>query len=174
MLRLPKRYARDDDEAPKTADAGLLLAQQNLARGLAMSLAVAALAVALWVWACMLFDRYFPWGSVLQGVLIGLGMRRYGRGIDWRFPLAAAGVAAVAAALGSFLIALFLTGREFGTGALELIGEVSMHTLSTFFRREFGVVGVIYMASGAVLASFYANRRLERHEAVALRRLQNG
>ena len=99
MLRLPKRFSRDPDEAPRQADAGLLLRQQDLARGLAMSLAVAAAAVALWIWSCMLFDRYFPWGSVLQGMLIGLAMRRYGRGVDWRFPLAAALVAMAAAAL---------------------------------------------------------------------------
>lgn len=174
MLRLPKRFSPDPDDTRPAVDARLLLGQQDLARGVGMSLVVAAAAMALWVAACMLFDRYFPWGSVLQGVLIGLAMRRYGRGIDWRFPLAAALVAVIAAALGSFLTALFLTGREFGTGALELVDEVSMHTLATFFTREFGAVGVIYMLFGTVLAAFYANRRLGRREAIALRRLREG
>lgn len=172
MLRLPKRFSRDPDESRHAVDGRQLLRQQDLGRGLRLSLAVAAAAIALWVSACMLFDRYFPWVSILQAVPIGLAMRRYGRGVDWRFPLAAALVAALAAALGSFLVALFLTGREFGTGALELVDEVSLHTLATFFGREFGVVGVIYMLFGAVLAAYYAKRRLGRREAIALRRLR--
>lgn len=174
MLRLPKKHSRDPEARPRPVDARKLLADQALARGVSLSLAIAVVCMALWVWSGLLFDRYFPWVSVLQGVVIGIAMRRYGRGIDWRFPLASALIAALAAALGSFLNALFLTGREFGTGALELVDEISLHTLETFFAREFGVVGLIYLFFGAVLAAFYSNRRLGRAEALALRRLRDG
>lgn len=170
MLRLPKKFSREPEARPRPVDASRLLAEQALVRGVSASLAAAVASMALWVWSGLLFDRYFPWASMLQGMVIGLVMRRWGRGIDWRFPLAAALIAALAAALGSFLNALFLTGREFGTGALELVDEISLHTLKTFFGREFGVVGLIYMGFGAALAAFYSNRRLSRREAIALRR----
>lgn len=124
----------------------------------------------LWVYVAMLFDRYFPWVSIVQGLFTGLAMQRFGRGLDWRFPLAAAGLTAFAAIVGSFLVALYLTGREFGTGALALVDEISAHTISTFLTRDFGVVGYIYMTFAAALAAFFANRRLLTGEAAALRR----
>lgn len=127
-----------------------------------------------WVYVALLFDRYFPWVSVVQGMIIGLAMQRYGRGLGWEFPAVAAGVTASAAVIGSFLVALFLTGREFGTGAFALVDEISSHTLATFLMRDFGIVGLIYMAFAAALAAFFANRRLLPGEAAALRRFQAG
>ena len=169
MLRIPTRK-KADAVAPPPVDGGRILAEQDFRRGLLAALAAAVAAMAAWVWIGMLFDRYFPWVSMLQGMLIGLAMRRFGRGVDPGFAVAAAVIAAFAAAAGSFLNALFLTGREFGTGALELVDEISLYTLHTFFTREFGVVGLIYLSFAAVLAAFYANRRLKRGEAAALRR----
>jgi hypothetical protein len=166
------RWMRKEKPAPQDVNAEALLAGQRLASGVLYSALAAALAIALWIYVALLFDKYFPWISILQGIAIGLVMRRFGRGLDWRFPLAAAGLTAIAAALGSFLVALFLTGREFGTGALGLINEISGHTVGVFYTRDFGTIGVIYMCFAAVLAAFYANRRLHRNEAIALRRLQ--
>ncbi len=132
------------------------------------------LLIAIWVYSAMLFDRFFPWFSVVQGFFIGRAVQHFGRGIDWRFPLIAAGCTGVAAFLGSFLSALFLTGREFDTGALPLIAEISRHTVSTFAIREFGVVGTIYAGMAVVIAVFFAKRRLTRNEAIALRKYTDG
>lgn len=170
MLRLPKRHSRDADGQPPRVEATALLAEQRLGKGVLASCVAAVVVMGLWVWVGMVFDRYFPWFSILQGIVIGRVMRVAGSGIDWRFPAAAAAITAVAAMLGSFLVALFLTGREFGTGPYVLISEISVHTVRTFLVRDFGVVGVIYMAFAAALAAYYANRRLQRHEAIALRR----
>ena len=168
-----KNFIRQRDESrmpPTAADGRRLLAEQDLARGTLAAAVAALVAMALWVWAGLLFDRYFPWVSMLQGMLIGLAMRRYGRGLGLAYAAVAAAITAVAAAVGSFLNALFLTGREFGMNALGLVDEISLYTLRTFFTREFGVVGLIYMLFAAILAAFYSNRRLQRGEAAALRR----
>lgn len=172
MLPFLKNKKSRDTRKPADIDAHALLAAQNFPRGLQAALLAAVLAMAAWVWSAMVFDRYFPWVSMLQGIVIGRAMRFYGRGLDGRFPAAAALVTCVAAVLGAFLTALFLTGREFGTGALELVDEISLHTVQTFLVRDFGVVGLIYMGFAAVLAAFFANRRLQSNEAVALRRLR--
>jgi len=172
MLRIPTRpRGKEPDRQTPPADGRALLAAQDFSRGLIAAAVAAVVGIVLWVWAGMLFDRYFPWVSMLQGILIGLSMRRFGRGVERRFPAAAALVAAAAAVLGSFVNALFLTGREFGTGPLALIDEISLYTITTFLEREFGVVGLIYMLFAAALAAFYANRRLRRGEAAALRRV---
>ena len=166
------RWMRREKPAPQNVDASSLLAEQQLGAGVFYTVLAAILLMALWVYTAMLLDKYYPWASIVQGIVIGLVMRRFGRGLDWRFPLAAAVVTMFAAALGSFLVALFLTGREFGTGALKLVSEISTHTVGIFYTREFGIIGVIYMCFAAILAAFYANRRLHRNEAIALRRLR--
>lgn len=168
MHRLRQRHSRHLDTPP--ADAGRLQREQSLKGALlAGGVAVAAM-MALWVAVAMIFDRYFPWYSIVQGYIVGHAARRFGRGIDWRFPAVAAAITMAGAFAGSFLVALFLTGREFGTGALELVGEISWHTVSVFAARNFGIDGIIYMGFAAVVAAFYATRRLNRQEAVALRR----
>lgn len=160
--------------AREPAAAAQLLAAQNFARGAAFASVAAVAAMLLWVYLAMLFDRYFPWVSIVQGFVIGLAMQRFGQGLDWRFPAAAAALTAAAAYLGSFLVALFLTGREFGTGALALVDEISLHTIATFLARDFGAVGHIYLVFAAALAAFLANRRLLSGEAAVLRRHAQG
>ncbi|HZW59535.1 MAG TPA: hypothetical protein VFE85_04510 [Woeseiaceae bacterium] len=168
MYRLKKPHSRHLDAPP--ADAGRLLREQSPGRAWLAGAGALVLVLAAWVAVSMLFDRYFPWYSMLQGLVIGLAVQRHGRGLDWRFPGVAALLTAVAAFAGAFLVALFLTGREFRTGALALVDEISWHTVSVFAIRNFGVDGVIYMLFAAAVAAFYAPRRLSRQEAVALRR----
>lgn len=169
MQRLKKRHSRNLHAPP--ADAGKLLGEQSL-KNAALAGAVAIVAMmASWVALAAIFDRYFPWYPIVQGYIVGHAVRRFGHGVEWPFPVLAASITAAGAFLGSFLVALFLTGREFRTGALELVDEISWHTVSVFAVRNFGADGIIYMSFAAVLAAFYASRRLNRQEAVALRRL---
>lgn len=173
VLRLKRRHSRHLDDADEV-DAARLVAGQAPRRALVGALVAAVVLSAVWVAVSLGFDRFFPWFSIVQGFLIGRAVRHYGRGIDWRFPLIAALVTIGAAFSGSFLSALNLTGREFGTGALPLVAEISWHTVRTFALREFGVVGTIYALAGAAIAAFYANRRLTRQETSALRKWREG
>lgn len=169
ILRLRKRHSGTDALARASMDPAALIASQSL-RGAAWGALLAALLLnVLWVGSALAFDRFFPWFSIVQGFFIGRAVRRYGAGFDWRFPLLAAGIAFLAAVTGSFVSALNLTGREFGTGALPLIAEISWHTIRTFLTREFGAVGTVYGLFGAALAAFYSRRALSREEASALR-----
>lgn len=170
MFKQAQRFLRQHRPLPPEDSIDSLLNRQNLRRGTAMTAVMAVLTIAAWVYVSLLFDKYFPWFSVLQGFLIGLAMQRYGQGIDRRFPLVAAILTAIAAVVGAFTVALFLTGREFSMPAWQLINEISLHTVGTFLQRDFGNIGVIYMLFACSLAAFYANRRLRRNEAIAVRR----
>ena len=166
-LRLGQKYARD---RARTVDIDRLIGEQSLRGAVLGALLAWLLLNVVWVYGCLLFDRFFPWFSIVQGFFIGRAVQHYGRGLDWRFPLLAGGIAVLAAFAGSFLSALFLTGREFDTSVLTLAGEISWHTVSTFATNEFAIVGTIYAGMAAALAGFFAGRRLDRYEAVALRK----
>lgn len=169
IYRLRHKHA-PDDATQQPVDAAMLVADQSLRAAVGGAVGAIVLLTVVWVYAVMLFDQFFPWISVIEGYFIGRAVQHFGRGIDWRFPLLAAAAALIGAFLGSFVSALFLTGREFGMSPLPLLGEVSWHTLRTFATREFGLVGVIYAAMSASIAAFFAGRRLTRQEAIALRK----
>ena len=169
ILRLKKRHSGAEPSTRATIDPVALAGSQSLRGALYGAMLAALILNVLWVVSSMVFDRFFPWFSIVQGFLIGRAVRRFGDGFDWRFPLLAAVMAFAAAVTGSFISALNLTGREFGTGALPLITEISWHTIRTFLAREFGAVGTVYGLFGAALAANYSRRILDRDEASALR-----
>lgn len=168
ILRLRQKHASRG--AAADIDGGALLRDQSLKAGALGAVLASAILIVVWIAGGMLFDSFFPWFSLVVGFFIGRAVQHFGRGIDWRFPAIAAAATVLAAFLGSFMCALFLTGREFETSVLTLVSEISWHTIATFASREFAVVGSIYAAMAAAIAAFFAQRKLTRGEAVALRR----
>ena len=170
-LRLGKRY---EPHKADEVDLDQLFAEQSMRSAILGAGAALVIVGIVWVYACMLFDSSFPPFSVVQGFFVGRAVRHFGLGLDWRFPMIAAVASVIGAFLGSFASALFLTGREFDMSALTLLGEVSWHTISTFATREFGAVGTIYAGMAAAVSAFFAKRRLDRYESVALRKHREG
>jgi|TARA_B110000014_G_C20027507_1_gene533440 hypothetical protein len=146
--------------------------EQSLKYGIYGALITALTLNILWILISMFFDRFFPWISIIQGILIGKSARKYGHGLNWHLPLTAALIAIMTSVTGSFFSALYLTGREFNTGAWVLFDEISWHTISTFMINEFGVVGCIYACCAALLATYYAKRQLNREQSIAYRKYQ--
>ena len=158
---------------PTSIEAGRALHnEQSIKAGFFAALVVLFLVNLTWVATSMFFDRFFPWISIIQGIILGKSARKYGYGIDWRLPLMSFFLALFASISGSFISALFLTGREFNTGGLVLINEISWHTVSTFMLNEYGIVGCIYGIFSGVLAAFYSLRELNRDEAIAYRKFK--
>ncbi len=167
LLRLGRKYSPKDR---RQIDINALYREQSLKRALVGGLAALAILNVLWISGSLILDQIFVPFSVLQGFFIGRAVRHYGHGIDWQFSALAAVIAAVGAFTGSFLVALFLTGREFDTFALSLVTEISWHTIQSFSVNTFGAVGTVYAGMAAVLAAFFARRKLDRDERIALRR----
>ena len=144
--------------------------EQSVWNGFYGALITAIIFNIIWVYVSMFFDRFFPWLAIIQGILIGKSFKKYGHGLDWYLPALAAILATLASITGSFLSALNLTGREFNTGAINLINEITRHTLKTFMLNEFSIVGLIYAIFAAMLAAYYAKRHLSRAQSIAFRK----
>jgi hypothetical protein len=144
--------------------------EQSILSGFYGAIITAVIINIIWVYISMFFDRFFPWLSIVQGILIGKSIKKYGLGLDWYLPALAAILTIIASVTGSFLSALYLTGREFNTGAMMLIDEISWHTLKTFMVNEFAIVGCIYAIFAAALAAYYAKRQLSRDQSIAFRK----
>ena len=153
------------------ADGKRLLAEQSVRRGMMGSIAVAFLLCWLWALFAMLTGRVFPWFSIIIGALIGMAMQRFGRGLDWRFPVMAVVIAGVAAYAGNLMIGIFETGRYIEEEPIRVVGGLSLDTMRNFFRNTISPVDHIYAFSACGVAAFFANRRLKRHEVLGLRML---
>ena len=90
IFRLKQKHSPDPEHAGAEIDAQVLIDEQSLQRGLMGALLALVILNTIWVYSALFFDRFYPWGSIVQGFLIGRAVRHFGRGILWRFPLLAA------------------------------------------------------------------------------------
>jgi hypothetical protein len=118
-------------------------------------------------------EKVFPWMTVVQGLIVGLVVRRAGRGLDWRFPVVAAAAAVVGALAGNVVVAAAFTAAEFDTGILTVLRAATSFTWPVFFDEVITPADAVYALAAAGVAAFYANRRLTRDQYAAYRAWQD-
>ena len=169
VLRLPKKHRGAADRAGQV-DVRRLLDEQSMRDALAASLIVIILFSLLWAMLSTLVNRIFPWMTIVLGVVIGLVVRRAGRGLDWRFPVLAAVLTLVGAVASNVIVAAAFTADELGTSTFTILRAVTSMTWPVFFAEVVSAADIVYALFGAATAAFYANRRLMRSEYSALRK----
>lgn len=172
-MRLPRKHRGAAYRAAEI-DASKLVAQQSLRDAAVSGLIVIVVFSVFWVMLSTLVDRIFPWMTVLLGVLVGLVMRRAGRGLDWRFPVLAAAMTLAGALGANIVVAAAFTADELDTTTLNILRAATSMTWPVFFREVISAADVVYAAMGAGAAAFFANRRLSRSEYSAWRKWQEG
>ena len=172
VLRLPKRHSREGAARPDPEAGARLVRAQSLRAALMAALIVIIAFSILWAMLSTALDRVFPWMTVIQGLLIGLAVRGAGRGLDWRFPVIAAGAALAGALAGNVIVAAALTAAEFDTGTLSVLRAVTSFTWPVFFDEVMTAADAIYALAAAGLAAYYANRRLTRDQYASYRAWQ--
>jgi len=168
VLRLPKKHAGVTSRS-EPADGGQIVRQQSLRNAAFAGLIIVIVFSVLWAMASTLVDRIFPWMTVVLGVLVGLGIRRAGQGLDWRFPVLAAVIAGVGALVSNVVVAAAFTAAALETSTLNVLRAVTSMTWPVFFDEAMSSADAVYALFAAVIAAFYANRRLSRAEFHAVR-----
>jgi hypothetical protein len=172
VLRMRKRHTPRSKTEATAADGRRLVEQQSLRDALAAALVVVVLFGALWAMGSTLAGRIFPWMTLVLGILVGLAVRRAGRGLDWRFPALAAAVAGGGAVASNVVVAAAFTADALDTSTLAVLGAATSMTWPVYFSEVFSPADVAYALVCAALAAFYANRRLSRAQFLALRKWQ--
>ena len=160
MFRLKQKHSQKQQTRLPAADGRRLLAEQSVRRAILGGMGAAF--VLCWGWALlsMMTSNVFPWMTILIGALIGMAVQRFGRGLDWRFPVIAVVIAGVAAYGGNLMIGVLETGRYIEAETVRVIGGLSMDTMRNFFRNTINPIDHIYAFSACGVAAFFANRRL--------------
>jgi len=173
VFRLPKRHTgATTASGPELGQK--LMNEQSLLNALYAGLIIIIVFSAVWAMASTLINRILPWMTVILGILVGLGVRRAGRGLDWRFPVLAAALAAFGALLSNVVVAAAFTAAALDTSTLHILRAVTAMTWPVFFAEAMSTADAIYGLLAAALAAFYANRRLTRAEFHALRKMSDG
>ena len=172
VLRLPKRHSRQRAARPDPAAGARLVRAQSLRSAVIAALLAIVAFSAVWVMLSTALGRLFPWMTVVQGLVIGLAVRRAGRGLDWRFPVVAAMAAVAGALAGNVLVAAAFTAAEFDTGILTVLRAATSFTWPVFFDEVMTPADAIFALAAASLAAYCANRRLGRDEYAAYRAWQ--
>jgi hypothetical protein len=168
-LRLRRKHG-DGHKVDATAADGARLVQAQSFRNAFVAGAIALVVFcALWVFLTSLTNRVFPWMTVVLGGMLGIAIRRAGRGLDWRFPALAAAMAVVGSVVGNVVLAASTTAAEYGTGTLQVLQAVTSMTWPVFFDEVWNVADGFFAVVAAGIAGFLANRRLSRSEFYALR-----
>jgi hypothetical protein len=173
MFRLRQKHSQRKSEQFAKPDAHRILAEQSLTRAVAGGFAT----VLMLSWAWGLFSlntgRIFPWFSILMGAVIGLAVQRFGRGLDWRFPVLAAILGCIGTYVGNLMIGVLETSRYIDEPPLRVLGGLSKDTMKVFFASTVSPIDHIYAVCAAGVAAFFANRRLNRREVLAIRTMQD-
>jgi hypothetical protein len=168
MFGLRKRKKVEAGPRPPV-DPEILIAAQSVKAAVAAAMVAVLVLSGFWSFFAAVSGRVFPWFSIVQGIFIGLAVRRFGRGLDWRFPLIAGAAAWTGAFVGNVIVAIPVTTGELEVGAFEVIRGLTWWSFRTFFDEVIGVVDYFYAFCAAAVAVFYSKRRLTRHEEFALR-----
>lgn len=172
MLRLKQKSDGLDEEPLERPDPQALIASQSLIGAVVAGLVAVFATCALWTALTVATNRVFPWFTILGGIFIGLAIRRYGRGFDYRFPVIAVVLTCTGALLGNLVIALPETTRQLDAGAWQVVRGLTWRSFELFFEEVITAVDYIYAGFAAAFAAFYSRRRLDRHEEFALRTMK--
>jgi hypothetical protein len=169
VLRLPRKHSRDSGSPPDPERGGRLARMQSPRAAITASLIVIILFSVAWALLSSALGRVFPWMTLVMALLIGLAVRRAGKGMDWRFPVIAASAAVFGSLVGNIVVAASTTAAEFGTGTLTVLRAVTEYTWPVFFSEVMTGADVVYAIGAAGIAAFYANRRLTRSQYASYR-----
>ncbi len=169
-----KRHTPGHPTEATAADGRRIVERQSFRDALVASVIVIILFSILWAMLSTLTNRIFPWMTVLLGVVIGLVVRRAGRGLDWRFPVLAATATVTGAVASNIVVAAAFTARALETSTFTILRAVTSMTWPVFFDEAMTPADAAYALIGAGVAAFYANHRLSRAEFLAVRRWKEG
>lgn len=169
-LRIRKRHTPDEQTEACAEDGHRLLQEQSIRNAILAALIVVIVFSVLWAMLSTLSGRIFPWMTLVLGILVGLVVRHAGRGLDWRFPVIAAVSAAVGALVSNITVAAAFTANALETSTFAILRAVTTMTWPVFFAEAISSADVVYALFGAAIAAFYANRRLNRADFLALRK----
>jgi len=171
-LRLRKKHGGTNSAEIASVDISSLINSQSISFAILASVLTIIMFSFFWVLLSKLTGRVFPWATIILGYLLGHVIRISGRGIDWRFPVAAVILTLIGSIFSNFFIAATVTAEQLKTETLEILLSVTSMTWFVFFDEFLNAADIFYAVLAMSIAAFFSKKRLKRAEYNALRFLK--
>lgn len=167
-LRLRKSHEPDPEPPPDSAIGQRLWDAQSVRKAVFASLIAILVFTVLWNMVSTLSSRFFPWVTLLLGVLIGFTVRRAGLGLSWPFPVVAGVMTIIGAIASSLCVTAAMVAQELDTRVFTVLGG-SLSSWGSFADQVLTPADFVFAAAAAGIAAFFSMRRLSRRQYLALR-----
>ena len=145
-------------------------AQQSLPLGLVAGLVAGALAAVVWALLVKFTGYEIAWVAIGVGFLVGIAVRRFGRGIDARFNLLGALLALLAVIAGKVLALGMIVAAERGIGPTQVFEQLTLERVLRLLQETFHLLDILIYALAIWAGWQYASRRITQEELAAILR----
>lgn len=157
-LDTPQGPSRQDLENALRAE---LVKQQDIIYGIVGGLAAAIVAALLWTLITVSTKYQIGYMAVGVGLLVGVGVRIFGAGVDKYFGIVAAGLALLGCALGNILSQLAFAADEQGMSYWEALGYLNIDLITTLLKDGFRPMDVLFYGLAVSAAYRISIRKVE-------------
>ncbi|MGE3966026.1 MAG: hypothetical protein AB7I09_18160 [Planctomycetota bacterium] len=145
-----------------------LRSRQNLMLGALMGLGASLLGAAGWALTTYWTGYQIGWLALGVGFLVGVTVRRFGRGVEPTFGVLGAILALGGCALGNLSAACAFLAHSEQTSFLEVASKLDLDLVSAILRSSFDVLGIFFYGLAAFEGFRLSFRRLDEAELQAI------
>jgi len=138
--------------------------EQNLLSGILGGAAGAIIGAALWAVVTVVTGYQIGFMAVGVGFLAGLGVRRFGKGIDPSFGYAGAGLALLGCALGNLLAMCGLIANKFNVTFFNVLSGLSVESIGNLMVATFEPFDLIFYAIAVYEGYKFSFRQITMEE----------
>jgi hypothetical protein len=138
--------------------------EQNLGLGMIGGAAAGLVGAVLWAAVTYLTEYQIGWLALGVGILVGLGVRWLGKGIDRIFGIAGGVIALVSVVLGNFLTALGYVAKAYEIGFLQVLQQFDYSLTFELMKVTFTAMDLLFYGLAVYAGYRYSFRKISREQ----------
>jgi hypothetical protein len=119
---------------------------QNLSMGILGGSIAALIGAVIWGFITYITGYQIGWMAIGVGVLVGYGVRLFGKGIDRAFGMLGAGLSLLGCIMGNLFATCIFVAEEYSVSVFQVIGSLEWGIISEMFVASFQPMDVLFYA----------------------------
>ena len=137
---------------------------QNLSLGILGGLGAAAIGATIWAMITTLTNYQIGWMAVGVGLLVGIGVRSLGKGIDTSFGVIGAVLSLLGCLAGNLLTICILISRQENIELFNLLSRLNPSTTFQLMKATFNPMDLLFYGIAVYEGYRFSFRRLSEDE----------
>jgi len=137
---------------------------QNLSLGILGGLGAAAIGATIWAMITTLTNYQIGWMAVGVGLLVGMGVRSLGKGIDTSFGVIGAALSLLGCLAGNLLTICILISRQENIELFNLLSRLNPSTTFQLMKATFNPIDLLFYGIAVYEGYRFSFRRISEDE----------